>query len=118
MEPDEFFVGHPLALAVPHTVHNAVRALSRVEVHAKKSQVAFRRKRGFAYLWLPGKYLSRPSAEVVLSIALGRHDASPRFKEGAHPTSKHWIHHLEVHDVGDIDAAVVAWLREAADRVR
>ena len=81
-----------------------------------KSQIAFRRTRGFAYLWLPGRYLTNPDAEVVLSIALGRHDRSARFKEVAHPTARHWMHHLELHDPDEIDDEVLDWLREAAER--
>ena len=57
---------------------------------------------GFAYLWLPGQYLANPSADVVLSFALGRRDPSPRFKE--------------INDVDDVDDAVMGWLREAAGR--
>jgi hypothetical protein len=53
---------------------------------------------------------------VVLSIALGRRDDSPRWKEVAHPSPKHWIHHLEVRDLADIDDEVAGWLREAAER--
>jgi hypothetical protein len=26
------------------------------------------------------------------------------------------MHHLEIHDAGDIDDEVIGWLREAADR--
>jgi hypothetical protein len=52
----------------------------------------------------------------VLSIALGRRDPSPRWKEVVHPSRRHWIHHLEVSDVDAIDDEVVGWLREAAER--
>ena len=90
--------------------------LGTVEVRTSKSQVAFRGKRGFAFLWLPGQYLATPTTEVVLSIALGRQDPSTRFKQVVHPAPAHWMHHLEVHDVGDIDDEVVGWLREPADR--
>jgi hypothetical protein len=93
-----------------------LRETDDVEVRVTKSQVSFRRSRGFAYLWRPGQYLTNPNAEVVLSIALGRRDGSSRWKEVIHPTTNHWIHHLEVDDVDEIDAEVVGWLREAADR--
>ena len=86
------------------------------EVRTTKSQVAFRRRRGFAYLWLPGRYLAHPGADVVLSVVLGRHDPSPRWKEVVHPAAAHWMHHLEIHDAAEIDDEVAAWLREAADR--
>ena len=84
------------------------------EVRVSKSQVAFWRKRGFAYLWRPGQYLKHPQAEVVLSIALGRLVESARFKEVAHPTPAHWIHHLEIHNLTDLDNEVADWLRVAA----
>jgi hypothetical protein len=51
-----------------------------------------------------------------IGIALGRHDPSPRFKQVVQPTPKHWLQHLELRDAREIDAQVVAWRREAADR--
>jgi hypothetical protein len=53
---------------------------------------------------------------VVLSVALGRRDESPRWKEVAHPASTHWLHHLEIQDAAEIDEQVTQWLREACDR--
>ena len=116
MQPEDFFADHLDARAVFEKVRSVLNRLGPLEVRTSKSQVAFRRKRGFAFLWLPGRYLSKPTAEVVLSIALGRHDPSARFKEVAHPAPSQWMHHLEIHDVGDVDDEVVGWLREAADR--
>lgn len=84
-------------------------------MRASKSQVALRRRRGFAYLWRPGQYLRNPEAEVVLSIALARQITSKRFKQVVHPAPSVWMHHLEIHSVEDLDNEVAAWLREAAD---
>lgn len=39
--------------------------LGPFDVRTTKSQIAFWRKRGFAYLWLPGQYLSNADADVV-----------------------------------------------------
>ena len=105
-----------MARAVLERVRSTLRELGPVAERISRSQVAFRRRRGFAWLWIPGQHLAGPTANVVLSIALGRHDASPRFKEVAHPSPAHWIHHLEVRDPATIDAEVAAWLGEAADR--
>lgn len=116
MQPEEFFAGRPGAWAVFERVLSVLEGLGPVEVRTSRSQVAFRRRRGFAYLWLPGRYLAKPTAEVVLSIALGRHDPSGRFKEVAHPAPAQWMHHLELHVPADVDDQVVGWLREAADR--
>lgn len=116
MRPEDFFAGHPDALAVFEKVRSILDGLGPVDVRTSKSQVAFRRKRNFAYLWMPGQYLAKPTAEVVLSIALGRLDDSPRFKEVVHPAPTQWMHHLEICDTRGIDDEVVGWLREAADR--
>jgi hypothetical protein len=74
------------------------RGGGRRQIRTTKSQVAFRRRRGFAYLWLPSRYLAPLAAEVV------------------HPSPAHSVHHLEVTDVAQIDAEVAGWLREAAER--
>jgi hypothetical protein len=103
MTPEEHVAGHPLALAVFGAVRDLIDAMGGAEVRTTKSQVAFRRRRGFAYLWLPGRYLIDPAADVVLSIVLGRHDPSPRWKQVAHPSPKVWMHHLEVIEIAEID---------------
>lgn len=115
MRQQDFFAGHPEALAVFEKVRAVLDKVVPFEVRTTKSQVALRRRRGFAYIWIPGRYLRKPAAEVVLSIALGRHDDSPRFKQVAHPAPGIWMHHLEIHHLTDIDEQVGAWLREAAD---
>jgi Domain of unknown function (DUF5655) len=114
MTPEEFFADCPLGLAVLGRVATVLDAAGGAEIRVSTSQVAFRRQRGFAYLWRPGQYLRKPAAEVVLSVALGRRDASSRWKEVVHPAPATWMHHLEVHDTRDVDDEVAAWLREAA----
>jgi hypothetical protein len=114
--PAAHLAGHPVALRVFERVRDVLAGVDGLEIRTSKSQVAFRRRHGFAWLWLPGRYLARPAADVVLTIALGRHDPSPRFKEVVHPSSRHWMHHLEIDDVRDLDDEVAGWLREAAGR--
>ncbi len=116
MQPEEFFAGNADGLAIFESVHSILQAIGPVEVRVTKSQVAFRRKRGFAYLWLPGRYLAKAQDDVVLSIALGRHEASTRFKQVVRVSPRHWMHHLVVRGPGEVDAEVSSWLREAADR--
>lgn len=116
MHPAGPLDGHPLAESVYKKVHGCLEALGPFDVRTTKSQIAFRRKRGFAYLWQPGRYLTNPDAEIVLSIALGREVRSDRFKEVVNPAEHHWMHHLEIHDPDDVDEEVVGWLREAFDR--
>ena len=116
MTPQEFFADDELALAVFERVQAIAGAVADVQVRVGKSQVALRRRTGFAYLWRPGQYLAHPQADVVLSIALGRHDRSPRFKQVVRPSARHWMHHLEVRSLDEIDDDVAAWIREAAAR--
>jgi hypothetical protein len=113
MTPEAFFADHPDALAAYRKVVRMLEPLGAVTVRASKSQVAFRRRRGFAFLWMPGMYLARPAAEVVLSIALDRELASSRFKEVVHPSPRIWVHHLEIGSLDDLDDEVLAWLRVA-----
>ncbi|EYR65193.1 hypothetical protein N866_05955 [Actinotalea ferrariae CF5-4] len=103
-------------LAVHEAVLAALRTAGPVEVHPTRTQVAYRRRRAFAWLWWPGRWLRHPTADVVLTVSLGRVDDSPRWKEVVHPTRLHWVHHLEVSTAADVDAQVAAWLREAYDR--
>jgi len=114
--PADLLAGHPPALAIFRRIRSIVEQLGPVEVRTTTSQIAFRRRRGFAYVWRPGQYLAHPDAPVVLSIALGRRDRSPRWKEVVHPARDQWMHHLEVHTIDDLDEQVADWLREAADR--
>jgi hypothetical protein len=116
MDVSDYFADSPLGIAVHQRVLDLLAAFDDVEVRVGRSAVSYRRRRAFAWLWLPGTYLARPSAELVLSVALARHDTSTRFKNVVHPSRAHWIHHLEVHARTDVDDEVAAWLREAAAR--
>ncbi|MGZ4642074.1 MAG: DUF5655 domain-containing protein [Blastococcus sp.] len=112
----EFFDGQPLGLAAFAAVRRVLAPFGDCSVRVSPSQVTFRRRHGFACLWRPGQYLRNPSAEVVLSIALGRVVPSPRFKQVAHPAPSQWVHHLEIRTADDIDEQVADWLTEAAIR--
>lgn len=114
--PEGPLAGHPVALEVLARVRELLDALGPYDLRVSRSQLAFRRRRGFAYLWRPGQYLSGPVAEVVLSVVLGRQDPSPRWKQVVHPAPAHWMHHLELRSPAELDDQVAAWLREAYDR--
>lgn len=111
-----FFDGHPFALSVFRAVRSILEEIGDFDVRVTKSQVAFRRDRGFAYVWIPGRWLAHPAADVVLSIGLGRRIDSPRFKEVVHPASRVWMHHLEVRSLDELDDEVTRWLAEAWTR--
>lgn len=109
-----FFADQPLGRQAFDRITDMLQDQGPIEVRVSKSQVAFRRSRGFAYLWLPGMYLKAPGSEVVLSIALRRRIDSQRWKQVVEPHPGWWMHHLEIHDVTDVDDEVDGWLVEAA----
>jgi hypothetical protein len=110
-DPGAIFADRPFAVTVVDRVQGIVASIGEATIRATKSQIAFRRRRGFAYLWPP--VFGNRGVEIVLSIALGRHDASPRFKQVAQPAPRIWMHHMEIHDLAQLDDEVRAWLREA-----
>ena len=110
--PEDLFEGFPATLAVLGELERAVSDLGEISVRVTKSQVAFRRRKGFAYLWRPGQYLAS-DVPAVVSIALDHEVESERFKEVAHPAPTVWMHHLEVRDPGEVDDEVRGWLADA-----
>lgn len=109
-----FFDGSPQGLAICNAVFNAISDLGPISVRVSKSQIAIRRRHGFAFLWRPGRYV-KSTAPVVLSLALPHELGSRRFKQVAHPAPSVWMHHLEIRDPVMVDEEVEHWLREAFD---
>lgn len=108
----DLFAGFPDSLAICRRVEQEVAAIGEANVRVTKSQVAFRRRRAFAWVWRPGQYVNNP-VPAVLSIALPREIASERFKEVVHPSPRVWMHHLELDDSSQVDDQVRGWLSEA-----
>ena len=110
--PEEFFAGHPEGLELFRAVARLVDGCGPADVRVSRSQIAFRRRHGFAYVWRPGQYVAS-EVPAVLSIALPRHVWSDRFKAVAHPSPRIWMHHLELRDPAQLDDEVRSWMREA-----
>jgi len=110
---DEFFAGAPESTLLFEVVRSAVADIGEADVRATKSQVAFRRRVAFAWVWIPGMYLKGSVAPLVLTLDLHRRDPSPRWKQVVEPRPGRFTHHLEVYSADDIDDEVREWLREA-----
>jgi hypothetical protein len=78
-----------------------------------KSQVSFRRRKAFAWVWMPDQYLRGKSAPLVLALSFSHRDTSPRWKEIVEPRPGRFTHHLELFSVADVDGEVRGWLRDA-----
>ncbi len=113
MTLDDFFAGQEEPRLIFETLRSAVDAVGEAEFRVTKSQVAFRRRRAFAWAWMPGTYLRGRHAPLVLTISLRRKDTSPRWKEIVEPRPGRFTHHLELRCTTDIDDEVRTWLQEA-----
>ena len=113
MAVEAFFEGYEASRPLFDALWTVVQAIGPAELRVTKSQIAFRRRVAFAWVWIPDRYLRGGHAPLVLSVRLARRDDSPRWKEIVEPTPGWFMHHLELHDVGEIDDEVRGWLAEA-----
>ena len=114
-EPREarFLVGDRSAQELLEAVRRAVEEIGDASVHVSKSQIAFRRRRTFAAVWVPARYLRGRTAPLVLTVYLPFREPSPRWKEVVEPAPGRFTHHLELFAPVDVDDQVLAWLRAA-----
>ena len=110
---EQFFSGRDEARLLFEAVSQAIDSIGEAERRVTKSQVAFRRRRAFAWVWMPGMYLRGKAAPLVLSVALPYIDTSPRWKQVVEPHPGRCMHHLELRDVSEIDDEVLHWLQIA-----
>ena len=100
--------------ALLNSVKSIIEDIGEASMRTTKSQIAFRRKRNFAWMWVPAQYLKRAGlAPLVLTLSLPYRDASPRWKEIVEPSPGVFTHHLELWDLQEVDAEVETWLRKA-----
>lgn len=110
---DEFFAGHVESRCIFDAVRMAVDAIGPVDLRVTKSQVAFRRRRAFAWVWMPGMYLRGACAPLVLTLSLRFRDPSSRWKQIVEPAAGRYTHHLELYSAAEVDAEVRTWLQTA-----
>lgn len=111
---EQYFEGcDPRSRSLFEAVRSAIESIGPVDIQATKSQIAFRHGRGFAWAWMPARYLRGEVAPLVLTISLNRREESPRWKEVVEPRPGRFTHHLEIRAAEDIDGEVLNWLREA-----
>ena len=113
MTLDEYFTGNGDAKWLFDALREQIDALGPCEVQISKTQISFRRKRAFAWVWIPEKHLGRRLAPLVLSLSLPARDPSPRWKEVVEPHPGRFMHHLELYTPDEMDEEVRAWLSTA-----
>ncbi|GAA1760024.1 hypothetical protein GCM10009712_05810 [Pseudarthrobacter sulfonivorans] len=112
--PQDLFRNSPEGLELCLAVRDYIKATVSATDRTTISQVAFRHRRAFAWVWNPRQHL-KTDVPAVLSIALPRRLDSDRFKEVVQPSADVWMHHLELRDARELDQEVAGWLREAFD---
>jgi len=100
---DEFFGGRVVSRELFDSLRVLVDDIGPSQKRITKCQIAFRRKRAFAWAWIPGRYLQGKVAPLVLTISFPKRDPSPRWKEIVEPTPGRFMHHLEVYSSTDLD---------------
>lgn len=115
MTPDEFFAGHEEARAIFVTLCQAIAQIGHSDIRVTKSQIAFRRRIGFAYVWMPEIYLGKAEVPLVLTIGLRRRDESSRWKKVVEPSPGRFTHHMELRSASEIDGQIFRFLQEAWD---
>lgn len=110
---DAFFSGQVQSKAIYEAVRRAIELIGPAEIRVSKSQVAFRRRKTFALVWMPEQYLHRKAAPLVLTLSFRFRDASPRWKEIVEPALGRFTHHLELNSAEEVDEEVQSWLKAA-----
>ncbi len=112
-EAEAFFADSTLGLEAYRRVQALLDDLGPCDLRVARTQVGWARRRGFAFLWMPGRWLRRPAAEIVLTISTDQLLDSPRWKEVVEVRPGLFTHHLELHTPADVDDEVAAWLADS-----
>ena len=111
---DNFFRGLDDSRQLFDAVASQIALLGEATIRVFSSQIAFRRSKNFAVVWVPGKYLKdRQTSPLVLTLSFPKRDPSPRWKEITYVTPKRFTHHLELYRLNEVDEQICDWLRVA-----
>jgi hypothetical protein len=110
---DDFFRGYGDSRRIFDALRRVIGRLQPNSMSITKSQVSFRRRKAFAWAWIPDRYLHGRHAPLVLSLALGYRNPAGRWKQVVEPAPGKFMHHLELRTPADLDVEVVEWICEA-----
>jgi hypothetical protein len=102
---EKIFAGRPEAERLFRQACAFIESIGPVEVVARKTQVAFGRKRRFAWVWLPQMWIKRaPDKSITLTFGLRRRVKDRRIKESVEPYPGRFTHHVVIRRAADFDA--------------
>ena len=117
MTPDweeRLFDGRPTPLRLYRAIRQRLETFGPLTVRGTDTQVSFRARRAFAWVWLPQRWAEgRPADSVTLTFSLDAPLDDRRIVQVVEPRPGHWTHHVVIQDESDLDGAVDGWLRQA-----
>jgi len=113
---EEMLSDRPELQALFEHISSFIVSLADVEPVARKTHVAYRRRRAFAWIWLPPMWIRKqPRQSVTLAFSLDHRVSDPRIKESVEPYPGRFMHHVVIGTPSDLDERVESWVREAYD---
>lgn len=110
------FEGDPSGIALFGLVRDVVESFGPIALRVTRTQVAFARRRQFAWAWRPNRWTrKRPEHSVVVSFGLAERIVDGRIVEATESAPGRWMHHVLLVASADLDEDVRAWLRRAYD---
>lgn len=109
------FDGRPAELALYEAAAEKILAsFGGVRVLVSKTQVSFKTRAGFAWVWLPvRKIKGRPEHYIILSFGLDYALQSPRLEAVSNPAKNRWTHHFILSAPHQLDQEALGWLAQA-----
>ena len=112
-----YFDGKPWELSLYEALFAQMeRLFPEAEVKVQKSQISFYNRHLFAAASLPVRRKKTwPDNCLLVTFGLGARLQSPRIAVAVEPYPGRWTHHVLVTQPEEIDAELLAWLRQAYD---
>jgi len=108
-----FSEGHEVSCRIFDALRDAIIAIGPVDIRSTTSEVAFRRRSGEAFAWVPHMYRRKGGLPLTLTVGLRRRDRSPRWAQVVEGSAGRFEHDLPLYCEADLDDEVREWLREA-----
>ena len=110
-----FFQGRPRELSLYQALFRRMEAeFPEAWVKVQKSQISFYGRRLYGAASVPVRRKKGwPPDCLMVTVGLARCEPSPRVAVAAEPYPGRWTHHILVTREDEIDAQLLAWLREA-----
>ncbi len=110
----KLFKNHAAPLKLFKVVEQYILSFDKVNMSVTKTQVAFKTKRQFAWVWMPQTWIRQaPEGGIVVSFSLGHREQDERIKESLEPYPGRYMHHVVIEHATEFDTKVKEWLREA-----